>query len=102
MRSPQPFATVWKLLPSRRTAAGDVKEDKDTESLDQKEEKTLEEHIFWYEEGGALSPMWWELVGSLYYWRVRRDRPEFCDRVDSAQTKSGSDTTRKVQKGKSG
>lgn len=56
-----PFAAAWLLL------------------LEPSQEELETETLLWYDEEGAPTSNWFDLVGSLYYWRLRRCRPEHFD-----------------------
>eukprot|EP00927_Polykrikos_kofoidii_P060703 TRINITY_DN55628_c0_g1_i1.p1 TRINITY_DN55628_c0_g1~~TRINITY_DN55628_c0_g1_i1.p1 ORF type:complete len:564 (+),score=95.63 TRINITY_DN55628_c0_g1_i1:86-1777(+) len=62
------FASAWRFLPA--ATRGGV--------LPLEESCVKEEEVLWYDDDGAPSDVWNKLVGSLYYWRVRHLRREFC------------------------
>ena len=52
-----PFATAWQLCSHSDFCAKGA---------------PASETVFWYDISGAPSDAWWELVGALYYWRLRK------------------------------
>ena len=63
-----PFATAWQLS-SQAGATNSVEA-----------ESCSPQVILWHDVDGAPSDAWWELVGSLYYWRLRSQRHGPCTR----------------------
>ena len=60
VQSSGPFATAWQLCSHSDFCAKGA---------------PASETVFWYDISGAPSDAWWELVGALYYWRLRKINP---------------------------
>ncbi|CAE8635433.1 unnamed protein product [Polarella glacialis] len=74
-----PFATAWRLLPPLQ-ASETASSGESTRGLD--EGHVLQwSTLLWYDENGAPSRSWHDLVGSLYYWHIRRHRPEHLEKA---------------------
>lgn len=86
---PRAFATVFSLVPRRIENLGDA-----VSCVPQPHVHSVQEcagcsdspsyidacsEVLWFDDDGSPSRDWCNLVGSLYYWRLRRWRPEHLD-----------------------